>query len=188
LIRPGSRDVSSAVTKRPRAATVATATQSTTTTTAKQKATASKPTLLSPSQKKANHIQSEQKRRANIRRGYDALCEAVPALREAILQEEQEQAEKERDRKGKGRAGGNARNGSGSGTTNARRGSKSDLNEDITGANETRAGPRSESVVLQKGECVAHAITCYSGDVTLVFFFLFDVGYRIQKPLNTFKN
>ncbi|EJD47219.1 hypothetical protein AURDEDRAFT_113494 [Auricularia subglabra TFB-10046 SS5] len=36
--------------------------------------------LLSPSQKKANHIQSEQKRRANIRRGYDALCAAVPAL------------------------------------------------------------------------------------------------------------
>src|SRR5882757_3069921 len=32
-----------------------------------------KPTLLTPSQKKANHIQSEQKRRANIRRGYEAL-------------------------------------------------------------------------------------------------------------------
>ena len=42
-----------------------------------------KPTL-SPSQKKANHIQSEQKRRANIRRGYEALCDAVPSLREAL--------------------------------------------------------------------------------------------------------
>lgn len=45
-------------------------------------------TLLSPSQKRANHIQSEQKRRANIRRGYEALCDVVPALREAIKAEE----------------------------------------------------------------------------------------------------
>ena len=50
---------------------------------------AAKGTLLSPSQKRANHIQSEQKRRANIRRGYEALCEVVPALREAIKQEEE---------------------------------------------------------------------------------------------------
>jgi hypothetical protein len=49
----------------------------------------SKPNLLSVSQKKANHIQSEQKRRANIRRGYAALCETVPALREAIKEEEE---------------------------------------------------------------------------------------------------
>ena len=48
-----------------------------------------KPNLLSVSQKKANHIQSEQKRRANIRRGYAALCETVPALREAIREEEE---------------------------------------------------------------------------------------------------
>ena len=45
--------------------------------------------MLSPSQKRANHIQSEQKRRANIRKGYEALCEAVPALREAIKLEEE---------------------------------------------------------------------------------------------------
>ncbi|KIY43895.1 hypothetical protein FISHEDRAFT_8102, partial [Fistulina hepatica ATCC 64428] len=44
--------------------------------------------LLSVSQKKANHIQSEQKRRANIRRGYEALCDAVPTLREAIQAED----------------------------------------------------------------------------------------------------
>ena len=49
----------------------------------------SKPSLLSVSQKKANHIQSEQKRRANIRRGYAALCETVPALREVIREEEE---------------------------------------------------------------------------------------------------
>lgn len=54
----------------------------------------SKPNLLSVSQKKANHIQSEQKRRANIRRGYVALCETVPALREAIREEEEEEAER----------------------------------------------------------------------------------------------
>jgi len=39
-----------------------------------------------------NHAQSEQKRRANIRRGYKALCGTVPALREAIRQEEEEAA------------------------------------------------------------------------------------------------
>jgi hypothetical protein len=46
-----------------------------------------KPAPLSKAQKQANHIQSEQRRRANIRRGYAALCEAVPALREAIQEE-----------------------------------------------------------------------------------------------------
>jgi hypothetical protein len=51
-----------------------------------------KPALLSPSQKRANHIQSEQKRRANIRKGYEALTEAVPALREAIRAEEEKGA------------------------------------------------------------------------------------------------
>ena len=50
---------------------------------------AAKPALLSPSQKRANHIQSEQKRRANIRKGYEALCEVVPALRDAIRAEEE---------------------------------------------------------------------------------------------------
>ncbi|KIK16106.1 hypothetical protein PISMIDRAFT_686643 [Pisolithus microcarpus 441] len=83
--------------------------------------------LLSPSQKKANHIQSEQKRRANIRRGYDALCEIVPTLREAC------QAEEERimaHGKGRGR----------------RRGKSKEDGERIDG----RAGPRSENVVLSK--------------------------------------
>ncbi|KAI6123569.1 hypothetical protein EDD16DRAFT_1471613 [Pisolithus croceorrhizus] len=83
--------------------------------------------LLSASQKKANHIQSEQKRRANIRRGYDALCEIVPTLREAC------QAEEERitaNGKGRGR----------------RRGKSKEDGERIDG----RAGPRSENVVLSK--------------------------------------
>jgi len=86
--------------------------------------------LLSPSQKKANHIQSEQKRRANIRRGYDALCETVPALREACQMEDEQQladGKPKSRRRGKGKA------------TN-------DDAERVDG----RAGPRSENVVLSK--------------------------------------
>ncbi|KAH7884420.1 hypothetical protein F5I97DRAFT_1937864 [Phlebopus sp. FC_14] len=86
--------------------------------------------LLSPSQKKANHIQSEQKRRANIRRGYDALCEIVPALREAC------QAEDERilaNGKARGRRRGKGK-------------AVCDDGEKVDG----RAGPRSENVVLSK--------------------------------------
>ncbi|KAJ7928842.1 hypothetical protein B0H13DRAFT_2181820 [Mycena leptocephala] len=91
-----------------------------------------KPALLSPSQKKANHIQSEQKRRANIRRGYEALCEAVPALRDAIREEEaltaaqHPPATKGKRGRGRGRA------------------------EDGADKVDGRAGPRSENVVLSK--------------------------------------
>ncbi|KAK7032273.1 hypothetical protein VNI00_013232 [Paramarasmius palmivorus] len=91
-------------------------------------ATAAKSTLLSPSQKKANHIQSEQKRRANIRRGYEALCETVPALREAIRLEEEAQAS------------GKSRRGRGRGKIDEGTGEKID----------GRAGPRSENIVLGK--------------------------------------
>lgn len=94
-----------------------------------------KPALLSPSQKKANHIQSEQKRRANIRRGYEALCETVPALREAIrLEEEQEGAYENKL--------GRAKRGKGRGKTDESAGDKID----------GRAGPRSENVVLIKSK------------------------------------
>lgn len=88
--------------------------------------------LLSPSQKKANHIQSEQKRRANIRRGYDALCETVPALREACQAEDEQQladGKYKSRRRGKGKA-------------------KNDDGERVDG----RAGPRSENVVLSKSK------------------------------------
>ena len=88
--------------------------------------------LLSPSQKKANHIQSEQKRRANIRRGYDALCETVPALREACQVEDEQQladGKSKSRRRGKGKA-------------------KDDDGERVDG----RAGPRSENVVLSKSK------------------------------------
>ncbi|KAI0768167.1 hypothetical protein BD413DRAFT_479889, partial [Trametes elegans] len=106
---------------------------------------ASKGALLSPSQKRANHIQSEQKRRANIRRGYEALCEVVPALREAIRAEEEREAAggggggggDDADGKGKGRAGGRPERGK---KRRKSEGEKAD----------GRAGPRSENVVLQK--------------------------------------
>ncbi|OCB89922.1 hypothetical protein A7U60_g2862 [Sanghuangporus baumii] len=96
-----------------------------------------KPILLSASQKKANHIQSEQKRRANIRRGYEALCETVPALREAIAAEERELADSAPD----------SENGlRGKPKKNRGKRAMSESGEKIDG----RAGPRSENVVLQK--------------------------------------
>ena len=77
---------------------------------------AAKGTLLSPSQKRANHIQSEQKRRANIRRGYEALCEVVPALREAIRAEEERELAKDAPENGEEPAKGNGKgNGKGDG-------------------------------------------------------------------------
>lgn len=88
-----------------------------------------KPSLLSPSQKKANHIQSEQKRRANIRRGYEALCEVVPSLREALAAQGQPEPRKRR-----------RTSNSGSGVA---------TEEKLDG----RAGPRSENVVLGKSAC-----------------------------------
>ncbi|EJD06953.1 uncharacterized protein FOMMEDRAFT_118009 [Fomitiporia mediterranea MF3/22] len=98
-----------------------------------------KPSLLSASQKKANHIQSEQKRRANIRRGYEALCETVPALREAISAEEQELAAEAAENEQKGGKGKSKKK------SRAKRG-MSESGEKMDG----RAGPRSENVVLQK--------------------------------------
>ncbi|KAH9929995.1 uncharacterized protein B0H18DRAFT_994746 [Fomitopsis serialis] len=89
---------------------------------------AAKPALLTPAEKRANHIQSEQKRRANIRRGYEALCAAVPALREAIAQEEA--------------------NGGGEAESSAKGRKRRKKGEDS--ALDGRAGPKSENVVLQK--------------------------------------
>ncbi|KDQ24339.1 hypothetical protein PLEOSDRAFT_1025243, partial [Pleurotus ostreatus PC15] len=109
----------------------------------------SKPALLSPSQKKANHIQSEQKRRANIRRGYEALCQTVPALREAIRDEEMGKG-------GKGSANGDAdmdfeddkstRRSTRSKRTRGKTTKDEAANDKVDG----RAGPRSENVVLSK--------------------------------------
>ncbi|KAG7451290.1 Nucleotidylyl transferase [Guyanagaster necrorhizus] len=100
---------------------------------------AAKSTLLSPSQKKANHIQSEQKRRANIRRGYEALCQTVPALREAIRQE---QATMSNDSRGEVKRRRRGRQGGSGGEVSA----------------DGRAGPRSENVVLCKTIEYIHAL------------------------------
>ncbi|KAJ7067126.1 hypothetical protein C8F01DRAFT_1120372 [Mycena amicta] len=94
-----------------------------------------KPALLSASQKKANHIQSEQKRRANIRRGYEALGEAVPALRDAIRDEEAAQA---------------ARHNHATEGTKSKRSKGRGKGGDDVEKTDGRAGPRSENVVLSK--------------------------------------
>jgi len=117
--------------KRSRASTSSSSTTPTATPAPKQN-------LLSPSQKKANHIQSEQKRRANIRRGYEALCETVPALREAIRQEEDEATMTETN-------GASGRRKRKRGSTHGKDGTDGDR-EKIDG----RAGPRSENIVLMK--------------------------------------
>lgn len=56
---------------------------------AKNKRKASAQGLLSEAEKKANHIASEQKRRANIRKGYDMLCNMVPGLDKNALESTQ---------------------------------------------------------------------------------------------------
>ncbi|KAI0031205.1 hypothetical protein K488DRAFT_13538, partial [Vararia minispora EC-137] len=101
-----------------------------------------KPALLTPSQKKANHIQSEQKRRANIRRGYEALCETVPALVEAIRAEDAASAAQAAQEVGGKRRRARAKT---SATVMAVAGGD-DGQDKIDG----RAGPRSENVVLAK--------------------------------------
>ncbi|KZS92469.1 hypothetical protein SISNIDRAFT_412644, partial [Sistotremastrum niveocremeum HHB9708] len=99
-----------------------------------------KPTLLTASQKKANHIQSEQKRRANIKRGYEALCETIPALREAIrLEEEQMTANQYAGHQQGRKRNRQAKSGDPVGV-------ESGSGEKIDG----RAGPRSENIILQK--------------------------------------
>lgn len=118
--------------KRSRASTSSSSTTPTATPVPKQN-------LLSPSQKKANHIQSEQKRRANIRRGYEALCETVPALREAIRQEEDDATVMAETNGASGRRKRKR------GSTHGKDGTDGDK-EKIDG----RAGPRSENIVLMK--------------------------------------
>ncbi|BGP17958.1 hypothetical protein JCM10213_003965 [Rhodosporidiobolus nylandii] len=104
--------------------------------------------LLTPAQKKANHIASEQKRRAAIRAGYDQLCVVVPPLREAVQEYETRLAAVSRaggggGKKGKGTAG---RGKKGESTTGALMGGIQVGGEKIDG----RAGPKSEAVVLSK--------------------------------------
>ncbi|GAA5953336.1 hypothetical protein JCM21900_001820 [Sporobolomyces salmonicolor] len=106
---------------------------------------ASKPALLTAEQKKANHIASEQKRRAAIRAGYDGLCEVVPALKAAVSEFE------ERVRKaGEGGVGRGARKGKEAGTTTSKTGALMGGIEVGGEKIDGRAGPKSEAVVLSK--------------------------------------
>ncbi|CAO1634955.1 unnamed protein product [Parajaminaea phylloscopi] len=99
--------------------------------------------LLTEAEKKANHIASEQKRRANIRKGYEMLCAGVPALREALEKEDGEEGDD--DNKGANAA----MSGAGEG------GSGGGQGYDVGGERlDGRAGPRSEAVVL--GKSVEH--------------------------------
>lgn len=95
--------------------------------------------LLTEAEKKANHIASEQKRRANIRKGYEMLCELVPNLNEAAgggNEESEDDMDEEEDDGDKKRK---------------RRASKNDGGCDIGGEKiDGRAGPRSEAVILMK--------------------------------------
>jgi len=104
----------------------------------------SKPPLLTPAQKKANHIASEQKRRAKIRRGYDALCEVVPSLKAAITAEQEAAAS--------GSGGWNNATGSGPDGKKGRKTRSAKAPEEVPAPakDATRAGPKSESVVLSQ--------------------------------------
>jgi hypothetical protein len=104
--------------------------------------TGQKPALLSTAQKKANHIASEQKRRAAIRAGYEGLCTVVPALRAAV-----EEFEDRVKKAGSGKGEGKKRRGSHSGN-GALMGGIEVGGEKVDG----RAGPKSEAVVLGKCE------------------------------------
>lgn len=97
-----------------------------------------KQALLSPSQKKANHIQSEQKRRANIRRGYEALCDTVPALRAAIREEEEADARI------------NMSSGPFAKPSRSKRKKKDAAGDGEKDRTDGRTGPRSENIVLSK--------------------------------------
>lgn len=117
-------------------------------------------TLLTTEEKKANHIASEQKRRANIRKGYELLCDIVPSLREAL--------EREASSKTKTRDDDDSGSDDGSDDEDKKSGSKSPFKKkkgagaagkkgdndggiEIDGEKiDGRAGLRSEAVVLMK--------------------------------------
>lgn len=110
-------------------------------------------TLLSTEEKKANHIASEQKRRANIRKGYELLCDIVPSLKEALEREAKKpqdegvsESDEEKAKSGKKKKSAGKKDGeSGAGGGGGGGGIEID-GEKIDG----RAGPRSEAVVLMK--------------------------------------
>ncbi|SGY19185.1 BQ5605_C014g07583 [Microbotryum silenes-dioicae] len=108
-----------------------------------------KPGLLTAEQKKANHIASEQKRRAAIRHGYETLCVIVPSLRAAI--EEFDERVKKLSAVKKGAAV--PTNDSKTPSSSKTEGGSGPLSGGIEIGGEKidgRAGPKSEAVVLGK--------------------------------------
>ena len=108
-------------------------------------------TLLTEAEKKANHIASEQKRRANIRKGYDMLCEIVPKLQENVAQEgegsDDDEDEEQADEEGDGSE------------PDAKRGKKRRAGpETSTEKADPRSGPRNEATILMHGECCVRRI------------------------------
>ena len=140
----------------------------------------SKPNLLSVSQKKANHIQSEQKRRANIRRGYAALCETVPALREAIREEEEAEKNVAVDPNITAvngiSVGAEVRTNSAGKKKRTKKGAvvdEKDLDDKDKEKIDGRAGPMSENMVLSKS-------------MHLIFQSFPKLTYNLLQRLNTF--
>ena len=139
----------------------------------------SKPPLLTPAQKKANHIASEQKRRAKIRRGYDALCEVVPSLKAAIA------AEQEAATSGSG--------GWSSATTpgiDGKKGRKTRSGkaaaEEVPTKDGSRAGPKSESVVLSQSAYAFSRILFVIADMLTYLFILLYLLRQQSSTLRTF--
>lgn len=98
--------------------------------------------LLTEAEKKANHIASEQKRRANIRKGYELLCSLVPSLRESMDQDgegEEEEDDEEEDEDEEAEDG------------ETKRGKKRKPGDgNTTGNAENKSGARSEAMILMK--------------------------------------
>jgi hypothetical protein len=93
--------------------------------------------LLTDAEKKANHIASEQKRRANIRKGYEALCALVPTLRDELGEGGED------DEADEGGAGTNKRG--------KKRRAVGDEGANAGGERiEGKTGPRSEAMILMK--------------------------------------
>ncbi|KAE8226472.1 hypothetical protein CF319_g925 [Tilletia indica] len=113
--------------------------------------------LLTEAEKKANHIASEQKRRANIRKGYEMLCDIVPPLKEAL---EREATSKDGGGGGMAAADEDDEDDEDGGTTGRgkkkRKTKAKKRDPDMAGCEiggeriDGRAGPRSEAIVLMK--------------------------------------
>ncbi|PWN34309.1 uncharacterized protein FA14DRAFT_156975 [Meira miltonrushii] len=96
--------------------------------------------LLTEAEKKANHIASEQKRRANIRKGYELLCSLVPSLRESMDEDGGDEEEDDEDDEDDAEEG------------DTKRGKKRKPGDGGGGGGnvDSKSGPRSEAMILMK--------------------------------------